>query len=329
MGKTSEVRKRLPHVVSTAQARAQGAPELRSRTQGLEHICLGLWRLTRPDGEQATERELFLERASAVLSLFPGSALTHDSAADFYGMPRPNRYGEVIHLWRPAGAKPSTRPGIRVWAGDASAGDVVVIGEVRVTSMRQTLLCAARTWDIEDLVAAIDWMVRRPRPWAEKRWEPYDTLEGLREWAAGKGRRRGIRRLREALKLARVGSDSPMETRLRLALAAAGLPEPVCNGEFPLDKPPSHETAWEQPTFQPDLAFVEWKVCVEYQGRSHGSLESMQRDYAKREDMEAAGWLVVYIHGKHMASGRQEAVARVRAALVARGWRPPAPQPAR
>ena len=43
------------------------------------------------------------------------------------------------------------------------------------------------------------------------------------------GRRRGVRALRQALERVRYGSLSPQETRLRLALVDAGLPEPELN----------------------------------------------------------------------------------------------------
>ncbi len=263
--------------------------------------------------------------AWAALEDLPESALTHSSAAALWGMPGGDFQARPLHLWRPAHKASSLKGPLKVWHTAAGPGDIVnhPATGLPVTSRRLTLLIASRTWPLDTVVAAIDWMVRHPRPSFEQRSDPYDTLEGISAWLVSLGRRQGAPRVREALSLARVGSDSPMETALRLALQRHGLPEPVCNGLFPLAGPdacPSGSELFGPLCFQPDLAYPAWRVAVEYQGSTHASAASMRRDITKKHQMEQAGWAVVQIHSGHMAEGAARAADLVRAALRRQGW---------
>jgi hypothetical protein len=94
-----------------------------------------------------------------------------------------------------------------------------------LTSPVRTFIDLAACTDLTDLVSAGDSLVRRTGTGPEL----------FRNAAAARTGARGIRLAREAAELIRTGVDSPMETRLRLLLLLAGLPEPqvgrvVCEG---------------------------------------------------------------------------------------------------
>ena len=72
---------------------------------------------------------------------------------------------------------------------------------------------------------------------------------------------------------------------------------------------------------QPDLAYPEHRVAVEYEGAGHSEAAQVIRDIAREEDFNGAGWILVRISKRHMEDARP-AVAKVRAALAMRGWQP-------
>jgi len=121
----------------------------------------------------------------------------------------------------------------------------------------------------------------------------------------------GIRKARLALEQARVGADSAPETRLRLALEFAGLPEPQLNARTELSGGVVR---------QPDLGYPQQRVAVEYDGEVHSSPEQVVRDIAREEDFLRADWLLVRISKRHMEDAAKAAVSKVRRALLSRGW---------
>jgi len=122
--------------------------------------------------------------------------------------------------------------------------------------------------------------------------------------------RRGVKRARQALAMAREGVDSPMETRLRLALIAAGLPCPEVN--LPLRPRP------DGPLFYLDMAYPHAKLAVEYDGVDHvNNRAQMQRDRTRRREIEDAGWRIITATYADAPSWVQ-IIESVRAALSAR-----------
>lgn len=123
------------------------------------------------------------------------------------------------------------------------------------------------------------------------------------------------RHLARALDQARVGSDSPRETTLRLAIVRAGLPEPIL----------AHELFDIRGTFvaRLDLAYPRLRIAVEYDGRQHAfDVTQFERDADRWREIEAAGWQLVRILNKDLAGDGRAAVHLVREALARAGWRP-------
>lgn len=187
---------------------------------------------------------------------------------------------------------------------------------VTLTSRVRTLLDLASIVAPDALVMIGDHLVRRPRPAFEGRHEPHATLEQLRE-AAARFTGRGALRARAAMEQVRMSSDSPAETRLRLAFQRAGLPEPLVNvpaRKAGRDGEPGLDLG------EPDLHWPQWRVAVEHEGPSHLDAEQLPKDIARAERREGAGWIEVRTTARDLRDNCSRAVARVRAALVRQGW---------
>lgn len=156
--------------------------------------------------------------------------------------------------------------------------------------------------DVDDLVVVGDAIARRRGP---------GPLAALVEAHA---RRRGVGRLREALDLVRERVDSPQETRTRLLLVRAGVPEPETN----LDVYADDGSGW---LFCPDLRWKSVKVALEYDGRDHLADDRRSRDNARRDVAERHGWKVLVAVARDLTHGRTALVRRVEDALHERGLR--------
>jgi hypothetical protein len=143
---------------------------------------------------------------------------------------------------------------------------------------------------------------------------PLCSLSDLQRMIDRHKGKRGLRKAKEAVKLIRVGSDSPQETLLRLAIVRGGLPEPELNVPiFDEDGLRHHE---------PDLSFREYRIGIEYEGEHHGEEGQIVRDIARSERYEALGWTEIRISSRHMLNDAKPAVAKIRSALIQAGWRP-------
>jgi hypothetical protein len=166
-------------------------------------------------------------------------------------------------------------------------------------------LVAARTeLGLIDLVVAGDWLVRAKRA----------TLAEVRDGLDG-ATARHCRRARRAGSLVRARVESPQESRLRLVMVLAGLPEPACNVEL-----------GDEWFFigRVDLYLREWNVAVEYEGDQHRTDAGVfGHDLERYEQLAAAGVLVTGLQGPSAAP--REVAGRIHAALVSRGYRGPTP----
>jgi hypothetical protein len=104
--------------------------------------------------------------------------------------------------------------------------EVTLVDGVAVTTVERTWLDMAEMLTVDELVVTGDSCVRRPRVEFEGRDTPLCTLEDLQRMIDRHRGKRGLRKAKDAIQLIRVGSDSPQESLLRLAIARAGLPEP-------------------------------------------------------------------------------------------------------
>jgi very-short-patch-repair endonuclease len=116
---------------------------------------------------------------------------------------------------------------------------------------------------------------------------------------------------RDAAAYVRANVDSPMESRLRMLIVLAELPEPEVN----------RTVRYPDGTMKLDLSYPGVRLAVEYDGRQHlGDVEQWERDPVRRDDLEHHGWrvLVVTARGIYREPGRT--VTRIWRALRDRGF---------
>ena len=243
------------------------------------------------------------------------SAASHATAFTLWSFPGflPGADDPITHISRPDTVAMPRRAGVRGHRGQFFADEIVNHEGLLITSRIRTWLDCARKMSIEELTVVADHLLRIPSPDFEGRSEPYATREDLADMLDRHKGTPGIRKARLALEQARVGSDSAPETRLRLALEYAGLPGPQLNMPTELGAAVVRK---------PDLSYPEQKVAVEYEGEGHSEVAQVVKDIAREEDFARAGWMVVRISKRHMQNDARAAVAKVRSALMSRGWEP-------
>jgi hypothetical protein len=154
---------------------------------------------------------------------------------------------------------------------------------------------------VRRLVAVGDALVRRKAPLA--------TMDDLARASLSTTRMRGIVSIRRAVALVRPGTESPAETELRLIVVGAGLPEPVIGHEV------FHGARF---VGTPDLAYVDERVALEYEGDGHRTDQKTFRyEIERKERFHDAGWRTIRVTAEHLRRPSQ-LVQRIRAALQSR-----------
>lgn len=303
----------LPAPLGSAPFTVREAADAGVSRRRLKHpsLCIPS-RGIRVPSEPSAELKL-QARPLALVTRF--SAASHATAFLIWEFPGflPGSHAPGIHISRPDTMSIPRRRGVIGHVGQFFADEITTIDGVLVTTRVRTWLDCARKMSIDELTVVADHLLRRPRPAFEGRTEPYANPGELAEMLDRHKGTPGIRKARLALEQARIGADSAPETRLRLALCLAGLPEPVLN--VPVVLRPGVVR-------QPDLAYSEHRVAVEYEGDGHSEPAQVIRDIAREEDYGGAGWILVRISKRHMENDARAAVAKVRAALACRGWQP-------
>jgi len=243
-------------------------------------------------------------------------AASHLTAAELLNLPRRWRKGasDMYDIIRPEGAAHLNRPHVIVHRMKLYDDEVTTVDRIPVTTPERTWLDLAEMLSVDEIVVAGDSCVRVPRPEFEGRDEPLCSLADLQRMIDRHKGKRGLRKAKEAIRLIRVGADSPQETMLRLAIVRAGLPEPELNVPILSDDGLRHH--------QPDLSYKQYRIGIEYEGEHHGDELQIERDIARSERYSALGWTEVRISKRHMSNDGKAAVAKVRSALVQAGWRP-------
>jgi hypothetical protein len=244
------------------------------------------------------------------------SAASHATAFRLWAMPGflPGADAPALHISRPDTMAIPRRTGVVGHVGQFFPDEITTLDGMLLTSRVRTWLDVSRRMSIDELTVVADHLVRCPRPELEGRTGAYASTADLAEMLDRHKGTPGIRKARLALEQARVGADSAPETRLRLALARAGLPEALLNVPTELR---------DGVVRQPDLSYPEYRVAAEYDGDGHSEAGQVVRDIAREEDYSRAGWTLVRLSRRHMAADARSAVVKVRAALLDHGWCPP------
>ncbi|MFS0735164.1 hypothetical protein ABC304_07000 [Microbacterium sp. 1P10UB] len=296
--------RRLEHMGILQQERGRAPNDLRDREQTP----------TPHPRERAAAEHVALAEAYAT-AMPPDTVFSHQTAALILGLPVP--VPTLLDVSAIAPRRASRATGVRgrqldpALIGTRSVSGLIVCDPATTWAQLGGLVGASLSLD--DLVIVGDAIIRVPRLRSGHAGEPQHALariENLRA-AATVGRRAGAAALRAALELIRLGSSSPGETRARLAVVRAGLPEPELDVEILGESGELIGIA--------DLAYRLRRVMVEYEGDQHRvDIRQWNRDIEKYAACESLGWIVVRVTSEHLRSGA--AVARIRAALTRRGW---------
>jgi len=284
-----------------SEALELGVPSARLRRSDLVAPFRGI--------RSSTEITTTCERCLSYLPLLaPDQSFSHATAAVLWGMWIPRRLRDRAIDVTSLGA--SREPRIHGVRGHSVSADRVAVEVVRglpVTSPLDTWRLMADILSVDELVVAGDSLVRRQFPLASLIDLPH-VLDGC----AGA---RGAASLRRAVGLVRAGADSPRETRLRLLLTRAGLPEPLVNAE--VSAPGSAVRRFG------DLVYPAQYVIVEYDGEQHRTdSRRYAADVARLDALALAGWFVIRVLAHDLADANALA-RRVARVIHDRGWQQP------
>lgn len=191
------------------------------------------------------------------------------------------------------------RAGCRGGERDLAPYDMCVIGGVRVTTPLRTALDLGCKLPRPDALAALDMFMRLH---GIARMELEASLPRYRG-------RRGVIKLRELVALADARSESPGESRTRLAIHDADIPAPR----------PQHWVHHQgQPLFRLDLAYPRHRVAVEYDGEEWHERTEAQRtaDRERRAWLRRHGWTVVVVRrGDFSGEAKAAWISELREAL--------------
>ncbi len=227
---------------------------------------------------------------------------SHITAAHLWGMPLPPWFAdEPLHVSASEGWREPRDPTIRGHRLQMPADQVRDLDGMHVASPHETWCQLGGALTLDDLVAAGDFAIGRGE---------LSSVGELRT-ALGRVRRAGAPVLREALPLLRPESESSPESRLRIAILAAGLPMPEL--QWILTDRRGGFVA------RLDLAYPAYRIAVEYDGRHHSDHAQFVRDADRWALIGDEGWIIVRVLSHHLADG--SAVHRIHRALRSRGWR--------
>lgn len=234
----------------------------------------------------------------AALLLHPPPAFaSHHSAATVYDLPVPD--DPEVHVSVFDRSDRRRREGIRPHVALADAAVTSHRG-FRVSTPLQLFLEMACVLNLVDLVVLGDAMAKRRLV----------TLDGLRR-AAAAWSGRGGERARRAAGLVRERVDSPMESRLRMLIVLAGLPEPVVNLTL--------RRTDGSVLMRLDLSYPDLRIVIEYDGQQHVlDPDQVDTDLGRDDWFGDERWRVVKVVARGIFRRPDLTVARVQKALAAR-----------
>lgn len=273
------------------RARAAGVTKSTLRGPRFQRLGHGVYAL-------ATTEIGLRERAAAALLVLPEAAIvTGVTALHLHGV----EVGDPLPVRAVTATQAQTRrAGIRL-----IRAQILPPAWQRVATPPAAWLAACLDFDLLEAVTAGDWLVHR------RLVTPADLVNAAAQFTG-----RGCRLARRAAALVRERVESPQETRLRLSLILAGLPEPQCNITLGDD---------DQPIGRVDLLYEEFATILEYDGDQH-RLDRAQwnLDLDRNDAFAECGYVTIRVTAQRMRRPR-EVVRRVWSKLVERGYQGPPP----
>jgi very-short-patch-repair endonuclease len=132
-----------------------------------------------------------------------------------------------------------------------------------------------------------------------------DAVRGLRNRHLGT---RGGGDISEVLALVDPRAESPMESRMRMALYLGGLPVPTVQ----------HPVIARGSRYYLDLAYPEARLAIEYDGADHRTQRRARRDLLREAVLTALGWKILRFDADVVLYRPDRIVAEVATELAAR-----------
>ncbi len=177
------------------------------------------------------------------------------------------------------------------------ADEVITMGGITLTTATRAAYDLTRRLSPTEGVVALDALAHKHpfRP---------DDIRAIRSRHLGAT---GSDRIEPALRLMDRRADSPMESRIRVALTLGGIPPRV-----------QHPASVGDRSFRLDLAYPEAMLAVEFDGEHHRDPAQARRDLEREALLVAAGWKIIRFGAGLVMQRPDLVVACTRAELARR-----------
>lgn len=256
-------------------------------------------------------------RLSVAVAGREATAVSHETAARLQNIWLPARlHGQqVVHISRPRRCGVLKQAGVITHRTYITEGEVTSVDfagrTVSITTYPRLWAELGRTLTEAELVVLGEHLLRRA---VGSRRELFDRgpslLAELRSTALSWAGRSTRRKLLRALERMRIGSDSPTETELRLAMIEAGLPEPELQITEVEGDGPGARTATA------DMGWRAAKVVVQYEGEHHS--HQIDDDVARDAVFQSRGYIIVRVSKSDRRQGFRAVIETLRGLLAER-----------
>lgn len=179
--------------------------------------------------------------------------------------------------------------------------ETCVVDGMAATTPAQTAFDLARRMPLDRAIETIDALCNATDL----------KVHEIEELAAGNKGAHGIGAVPRVLALVDGGAASPPETRTRLLLIRAGLPQPETQIEV---------FDGDEFVARADMGWKQWRVLVEYDGAQHWTDPTQRtRDIDRYTVLPELGWTVLHVGADLLYRRPEVFVERVRRALASAG----------
>jgi hypothetical protein len=241
------------------------------------------------------------QRPSTLEALFArlpsGTVLGYETAAASYGFGRRAGADEPVHVIVPSSAARPRIRGVVCHEAALPVTKLVMIDGIPYAPPARCAVDLARHATRPGAIALLDAALRSATCTSADLAAEVIRHDGLR----------GVRQARELVRIADPRPECAQESHLRLVIIDAGLPVPEPQ-VWVLD-------GTGRRAYRIDLAYRERKVGLEYDGRSHLTIERLAADRSRMNWLSARGWAMRHFTAHDLYGSPAVIVADVRAAL--------------
>ena len=235
----------------------------------------GFWAPTRGVRLPMERRDVLARCAAAVAAVGPAVAFSGLTAVELWD--GPDFDDEGLEFTLPEDAHDIRRSGYRCRRRCLAPQDLAMRHGLTVTTPARTVVDLAERLSLPRLVAVGDDFLARG----------LISDVALDEVLARSIGQRGVRRARQAISLLDARAESPRESMVRALLIEGGFPCPV--PQFTVRDGAGRFIA------RLDLAYVDRRIAIEYDGEHHLSRDRQAKDAWRRGELGAEGWLIVTV----------------------------------